>query len=87
MVLFDRKKRLKFKYGITIEQYDSMLLSQKNKCYICNEEKKLVVDHCHKTGAIRKLLCHGCNTVLGKIEKGEYEQYSEYIKEHNNFNI
>ena len=35
-----------------------------------------------KQGGVRKLLCHGCNTVLGKIEKGEFGVFERYINEH-----
>lgn len=60
---------LKRSYGINLEQYESLLKKQNGKCAICNrthiEDKKLVVDHCHKTGEIRGLLCSQCNTGLG----------------------
>lgn len=80
MKIIDRRRSLKRKYGITIDDYNKMFIEQNGKCFICGLEKKLVVDHDHKTGEIRKLLCHGCNTVLGKIEKGEFEIYQNYIK-------
>jgi len=48
---------------------ESDVLSMKNKqnwvCLICNRKKKLNVDHCHKTGKVRGLLCHLCNIGLG----------------------
>lgn len=66
-----RKYNLR-KYGLTIEQYDRMLEEQKGLCYLCstniartNGNKNLGVDHCHKTGKVRKLLCAKCNTGLG----------------------
>jgi hypothetical protein len=46
---------------------------QKGKCAICNEEPKTVrglhIDHCHKTGKVRGLLCHGCNVALGSFKE------------------
>ena len=79
----DRKRNLKHKYGITVEEYSDMFKRQNGKCFICSVSgKKLVVDHCHKTNEVRKLLCHGCNTVLGKIEKGEFEVFAKYILDH-----
>src|SRR5580698_6990774 len=41
--------------GLTKEQYDAMVLEQKERCLICKEFKKLVVDHDHGTGNIRGL--------------------------------
>lgn len=64
---------LKRAYGLSWEDYCTMVEDQDNKCYLCGAPptdvyEKLVVDHCHKTGEIRKLLCRGCNVFLSKIE-------------------
>jgi hypothetical protein len=68
----DRKKHFKRKYGITVEQYNQMLLTQNNTCKICKNicksGKNLAVDHCHATGKVRGLLCATCNVNLGRIE-------------------
>lgn len=56
------------KLGVTIEQYDELLKTQRGRCAACGDEPKktlLAVDHDHKTGAIRGLLCPPCNTGLG----------------------
>lgn len=51
-------KRTKCKrYGLTIEQYDAILPSI-----------ALSIDHCHRTGAVRGLLCTACNSWLGVID-------------------
>ena len=83
------KKKLK-KYGITIDQYDAMLKFQNNCCNICKThksefKKNLAVDHCHKTGKVRKLLCHKCNTTLGLMDENidNLNKLIEYIKEYN----
>lgn len=64
-----RRYKLQQKYGITIEEYEQMLAQQKGRCMICrkkpSDSKKLAVDHCHKTGKVRGLLCHHCNNGLG----------------------
>lgn len=58
--------RLKWKYGITPEDYDNMMISQHSKCYICSKsDSELVIDHCHTNGHIRALLCGNCNKGLG----------------------
>lgn len=62
---------LKKKYGMSLTEYNEMLDSQGGVCKICNKptanDKRLCVDHCHKTLKVRGLLCNGCNLVLGKI--------------------
>jgi recombination endonuclease VII len=70
------------KYGLSKEDYEAMLNRQEFKCAICAEphldipEKKwgrakLSVDHNHKTGKVRDLLCHRCNSMLGLIDERE----------------
>lgn len=80
-----QKSKLKRKYGITIEQYEAMVKEQKGVCYICKNEnpnRKLSVDHCHKTGKIRKLLCDKCNMTLGLINDSQelLKQFIFYLK-------
>lgn len=78
----DRTKnyRLRTKYGISIEEYYSLLKKQNGKCAICGNEETathnfykqkqdLAVDHCHKTGKIRGLLCQDCNRGIGKFHE------------------
>ena len=66
----DRFRRL----GITPEQYEQMLIEQKFSCAICESKlessryTKFAVDHCHKTGKTRGLLCTQCNTALGLMK-------------------
>lgn len=67
-----RKRRwtLKARYGLTPEQVDVMLLKQKGLCAICAKEpKKACVDHDHKTGKVRGILCHRCNIGLPYVEE------------------
>jgi hypothetical protein len=57
--------------GLTLEQWEIMLSEQGGRCAICGTDKpggigeKLNVDHDHGTGAVRGLLCHLCNRMLG----------------------
>ena len=61
------KKQLKNRFSITDVEYYEMLEKQDGRCKICLcvPKIKLDVDHCHKTGRIRGLLCRFCNTALG----------------------
>lgn len=66
---------LRKNYGLTLEEYQEILKKQKGKCAICGGvetrkamfggPKDLSVDHCHKTGKVRGLLCNRCNNGLG----------------------
>lgn len=64
-----RNSVLKTAYNMTIEAFDSLLASQNGVCSICAGPAAgrgtFHVDHCHKTGIIRGLLCHHCNVGLG----------------------
>lgn len=57
-------------YGLTTESFEAMLDQQGRRCKICltdepSTTKGWVVDHNHKTGEVRGILCHHCNVVLG----------------------
>lgn len=70
--------RLVRHFGISLEAYNAMLAAQGGLCALCHEKeshldrsgniRSLCVDHCHKTGAVRQLLCNRCNTLLGKVD-------------------
>lgn len=65
----DRKHRLK-RYGLTIEEYQSLSDSQDGRCAICEFkvfDNPLIVDHCHITKKIRGLLCNKCNIAIGLL--------------------
>lgn len=83
----DRKFRRKF--GITLQEYKLMLDKQGRQCMICGrtpEEngKALAVDHNHKTGIVRDLLCNNCNACLGFIENSNIsvENLKQYMNKH-----
>lgn len=62
--------KIKDKLKITHEQYETLFKRHNGKCAICFKEEKsrrLSVDHCHKSGAIRGLLCRTCNIALGYL--------------------
>lgn len=56
---------VKTKYGITYEEEQNLLRKQGFKCAICGDTKKLSIDHDHKSGKIRMILCGKCNTGIG----------------------
>ncbi len=61
---------IKRKYGITLDEYRALMNRQDGKCAICRSPESSVkgcfhVDHCHRTGLVRGLLCSKCNQFLG----------------------
>ncbi len=61
------------KYGITEDDFNSFLRKQGNVCAICKQpenvkDRALAIDHDHKTGIIRGLLCGDCNRALGLMQ-------------------
>ena len=64
-----RVYKLRVRYGITIDEYDQMMMDQAGKCALCgyipSPRRKLAVDHDHITGQVRGLLCHWCNKYMG----------------------
>lgn len=71
--LYDRRAKLKKKYGITILEYHELLSEQGGRCAICGrlaeEERygRLHVDHCHLENRVRGLLCTNCNNGVGRF--------------------
>lgn len=68
-----RNQQLKVKFGITLEQFEERVELQNNACPIClqpfsKERKKRMphMDHDHRTGTLRDVLCGGCNWLLGQ---------------------
>lgn len=86
------------KYGLTMDQFTEMLRRQRNQCAICGTKIALrrhgeghvcrqgsaLVDHDHRTGRVRGLLCVSCNFLLGYAEDDipTLEQAIRYLKEH-----
>ena len=72
VALYARRSRVRTTYGLEPKEYDELLSKQNNVCAICGEKpktKSLHVDHCHTTGSVRGLLCHGCNTAIGLLKE------------------
>ena len=68
------------KYGISVEEYRNLFIKQNNLCAVCgNPEtavdkingniRSLALDHNHKTGEIRGLLCQNCNNAIGHLHE------------------
>jgi hypothetical protein len=80
------------KYGISRHEHERMLERQGGKCAICGAPDsckgtdRLLVDHDHRTGKVRGLLCSPCNTVLGLVddESGRLVSAAAYLMQHVN---
>lgn len=80
--------RRKKKYGITRKQYLELLEKQHGRCYVCLEYhgENLRVDHDHRTGDIRALLCSSCNAMLGQAKENpsRLRAAADYLEQHSN---
>ena len=65
-----RNRALQREYGLTVEQFNEILLKQNNKCKICKKDfdGTPYVDHNHTTGKVRGFLCRPCNFLIGLAE-------------------
>jgi DNA-directed RNA polymerase subunit M/transcription elongation factor TFIIS len=72
----DRERHILKTYGLSMLQVEELLLTQEGKCPIClctlsteqGSRDILHIDHDHKTGKIRGLLCYACNAGLGQFK-------------------
>ena len=68
--------------------YEAMFQGQGNVCAICKaipNPKRVAVDHDHKTGIIRGILCHLCNTAIGLMKDNPeiLIEAAKYLRERN----
>ena len=89
----ERDRRIQFCYGITLAGYNSMFENQKEVCAICGGKetakakgviKNLSVDHDHKSGKVRAILCSKCNAILGLADDdtGLLSKCISYLRRH-----
>lgn len=79
----DRERNLKRKYGLSLADYAAMFEAQKGLCAVCKSPSSelLHVDHDHRTGEVRGLLCRTCNLGIGflKDDKLIVESVLKYL--------
>lgn len=88
--MYFRNWNLRRRYGITHQQYETMLAAQGGVCAICGSgepganKKFFSVDHDHKTGKLRSLLCDFCNNGLAKFKERPdvLRLAAEYLERH-----
>src|ERR1041384_3130226 len=76
-----------WRYGITHEKYLEFRTAQNGICALCHKDaKRLVLDHNHETGRLRKFLCDRCNMFVGWVEKtgvAFVHEVVDYLSKHN----
>lgn len=89
-----KKYRLK-EYGLTVEEYEAMAERQHYRCLVCGEKRPLYridnkssnglcIDHDHKTGKVRGLLCDTCNRGIGLLKDAPHvlRAAADYLEQH-----
>lgn len=72
--LCQKDKRYREKYGITLDQYNTMCSKQDGLCSICNSKdptQPLIIDYCTETRKIRGLLCSKCRFLINVMKSGK----------------
>lgn len=82
---YQRAGRLKALFNLTPDEYDQIAQHQGGACFICGrlpKKQRLNVDHDHKSGLVRGLLCFSCNLALGRFrdDLSRLERAVEYLK-------
>ena len=88
--VYGRDAHFRRSYGISENQYNEVAQKQDWKCKICNQDHhvgqftRLVVDHCHKNGGVRGLICQSCNIALGNAKDNPeiLRKMAEYLDEY-----
>lgn len=82
-----RQYYIKCVYGLTPEEYEAMFEAQGRRCAACPNTtpgagRQWNVDHCHTTGKVRGILCHGCNLALGMVydDPARLRSLADYIE-------
>ena len=69
------------RYNLSIKDHQALKDRFKGLCWICRRRDGKNVDHCHKTGKVRGMLCHHCNTAIALIEDIEsLKRAIEYLE-------
>ncbi len=75
---------MRCRYGISLADFEDLLIAQSGRCAICR--KQLVrpcIDHHHRMGKVRGLLCDGCNICVGHLENDSKREAALcYLSEH-----
>lgn len=88
----EKDRRLRHKYGISIDDYERLMVKQNGMCAVCGSEGTetksgkryaLAVDHCHVSSGVRGLLCQDCNSGIGSLKDdiGLLERAIQYLRE------
>ncbi len=87
-----RDRHLRNTYGLSAQKYEAMLEAQGRRCAACrdvlpsNAPRAQVphVDHCHRTGKVRGILCPRCNSTLGMMKDSRRRALAlaEYLHKH-----
>lgn len=92
-----REKHYQYNYGMSLADRDALFADQGFCCAVCGTDKPGCkvgwgwhIDHCHRSGEVRGIVCHHCNTALGNAKDSPdilrklafyLEQHAETVQE------
>lgn len=86
---YHHSRNLRLRYGITVDEYQALIVNQNFACAICKVEipdtlgykgkRSVVVDHNHETGNVRGILCSKCNLMLGHAKENTNTLYQAIV--------
>jgi Autographiviridae endonuclease VII len=86
IIEFDRARDYRYKrlYGITLQEYERILAEQNGSCAGCGwkpkpGQRRLHVDHNHKTLKVRGIVCWKCNSAIKKLRDSSMIAYNLYV--------
>ena len=85
--LVKRRSHLMTRYGLTVADWECMLITQAGRCDCCKEpmDGRVCVDHNHGNGQVRALVCQDCNIAISWVEGKalKLSQAQDYVIRHN----
>jgi hypothetical protein len=85
----EHEARLQRDFGISLQEYNTLLIDQGGVCAICERPENLrgrqfAVDHCHTSNRVRQLLCDHCNAGLGRFQDSFelLDRAAAYLRRH-----
>ncbi len=76
---------LRHRYGLSRDQYETLMRESGGKCQLCGSDQRLCVDHCHNSSVVRGILCLRCNVAAERFDNvADFATLMvKYLEKHN----